>query len=108
MCNSKIKGVGPLSLSIGSSKETGGAIDGFIEGRQRGKREHVGQLPLPMVSSKGAGGNINGFIEGRQGDREQGTPHAQLDMRGISPVICLQEGVASIFFFPNQIGKETP
>ena len=41
-----------------------------------------------MVSSNGAGGAINGFIEGHQGGREQGTPHAQLDMRGISPVIC--------------------
>ena len=71
-----------------SSKRTGGAIDGFIEGRQRGNREHVGPLPLSMVSSKGAGGAIDGFIEGRQGGRKQGTPHAQWDMRGISPAIC--------------------
>ena len=91
-----------------SSKRTGGAIDGFIEGRQRGNREHVGPLPLSMVSSNGAGGAIDGFIEGRQGGREQGTPHAQLDMRGISPVICCLEGGASIYFFPYQIGKETP
>ena len=41
-----------------------------------------------MVSSKGAGGAIDGFIEGRQGGRKQGTPHAQWDMRGISPAIC--------------------
>ena len=40
-CNNKIKGVGPLSLSMVSSKRTGGAIDGFIEGRQRGNREYV-------------------------------------------------------------------
>ena len=65
-----------------SSKRTGGAIDGFIEGHQRGNREHVGPLPLSMVSSNGAGGAINGFMEGRQGGREQGTPHAQLDMCG--------------------------
>ena len=71
-----------------SSKRTGGAIDDFIEGRERGNREHVGPLPLSMVSSNGAGGAINGFIEGRQGGRDQGTPHAQRDMRGISPVIC--------------------
>ena len=56
-----------------------------------------------MVSSNGAGGAINGFIEGRQGGREQGTPHAQRDMRGISPAICRREGVASIYFFPDQI-----
>ena len=80
-----------------SSKRTGGAIDGIIEGRQPGNREHVG-LPLSMVSSKGAGGAIDGFIEGRQGGREQGTPHAQWDMRDISPAICRREGVASIFF----------
>ena len=61
-----------------------------------------------MVSSNGAGGAIDGFIEERQGGREQGTPHAQRNMRGISPVICHQEGVASIYSFPNQIGKETP
>ena len=107
-CDNKIKGVGPLRLLMVSSKRTGGAIDGFIEGRQRGNREHVGPLPLSMVSSKGAGGTINGFIEGHQGGREYGTPHAQQDMRGISPVICCIEGVASISFFPNQIGKETP
>ena len=71
-----------------SSKGTGGAIDGFIEGHQRGNKEQVGPLPLSMVSSKGEGGTMNSFIEGRQGGREQGTPHAQLDMRGISPVIC--------------------
>ena len=47
---------------------------------------------------------MNGFIEGRQGGRKQGTPHAQWDMRGISPAIC-REGLASIYFFkfPNQI-----
>ena len=28
------------------------------------------------------------MVEGRQGGREQGTPHAQWDMRGISPAIC--------------------
>ena len=79
-----------------SSKRTGGAIDGFIEGRQRGNREHVGPLPLSMVSSKGAGGAINSFIEG---GREQGTPHAKKrDMRGISTAICRREGVASIVF----------
>ena len=38
-----------------SSKRTGGTIDGFIEGRQRGNREHVGPLPLSMVSLNGAG-----------------------------------------------------
>ena len=48
------------------------------------------------------------MVEGRQGGREQGTPHAQWDMRGISPAICHRGGVASIYFFPNQIGKETP
>ena len=64
-CNNKIKGVGPRSLSMVSSKRTGGAIDGFIEGRQWGNREHVGPLPyqwfhrmgqgaLSMVSSKDA------------------------------------------------------
>ena len=101
--NNELEGVGPLPLSIVSSKRTGGAIDGFIEGRQGGNREHVGPLPLSMVSSNGAGGAINGFIEGRQRGREQGTPHAQWDMRGISPAICRREGVASIYFFPNQI-----
>ena len=100
-CNNKIKSVGPLSLSMISSKRTWGAINGFIEGSQRGNREHVGQLPLSMVSSMGAGGTINGFIERRQGGREQGTPHTQRDMRGISPVICGREGAASIYFFPN-------
>ena len=35
-----------------SSKRTGGTIDGFIEGRQGGNREHVGPLPLSMVSSE--------------------------------------------------------
>ena len=43
------------------------------------------------------------FIERRQGGWEQGTPHAQRDMRGISPAICRREGVSSIYFFPNQI-----
>ena len=104
----KIKGVGPLSLSMVTSKRTGGAIDGFIEGRQGGNREHVGPLPLSMVSSNGAGVAINGFIKGCQGGREQRTPHAQRDMRGISHAICCREGVASIYLFPNQIGKETP
>ena len=56
-----------------------------------------------MVSSKRTGGAIDGFIEGRQRGREQGTPHAQRDMHGISPAICRREGVASIYFFPNQI-----
>ena len=57
-----------------------------------------------MVSSNGAGGAVDNFIEGRQGGGEQGTPHAQWDMRGISPAIC-REGLASIYFFkfPNQI-----
>ena len=50
-----------------------------------------------MVSSKAAGGAIDGFIEVRQGGREQGTPHAQWDMR------CRREGVTSIYFFPDQI-----
>ena len=63
-CNNKLKGVGPLSLSMVSSKRTGGAINVFIEGCQRGNREHVGPLLLSMVSSKGAGGTVNGFIEG--------------------------------------------
>ena len=85
-----------------SSKRTGGAIDGFVEGRQVGKREHVGPLPLSMVSSKGAGGAINDFIERHHGEREQGKPHAQRDMHGISPAICRREGVASIYLFPNQ------
>ena len=35
-----------------------------------------------------------------QEGREQGTPHAQLEMRGISPVICSREGEASIISFP--------
>ena len=89
MGNNKLEGVGPLPLSMVSSKRTESAIDGFIEGRQGGNREleHVGPLPLSMVSSKGAGGTIDGFIEGRQGGREQGTPHAQRDMHGISPAI---------------------
>ena len=56
-----------------------------------------------MVSSKGAAGAINGFIKEHQGEREQGKRHAQQDMCGISPVICSIEGVASIYFFPNQI-----
>ena len=59
----------------GFIERTGGAIDGFIGGRQRGNRERVGPLPLSMVSSKGAWGVIDGFIEGHQGGREQGTPH---------------------------------
>ena len=101
--HNKLEGAGPLPLSMVSSKWTGGAIDGFIEGRQRGNREHVGPLPLLMVSSKGAGGAIDGFIEGRQGGREQGTLHAQWDMGGISPVICRPEGVANFYFFPSQI-----
>ena len=57
-------------------------------------------------SVTGARGAINGFIEGLQGGSEQETPHAQLDMRGISPALCRREGVVSIYFFPNQIGKE--
>ena len=56
-----------------------------------------------MVSSKRTGGAIDGFMEGRQQGREQGTPHAQRDMLGISPAICRREGVARIYFFPNQI-----
>ena len=64
------------------------------------------QLMLLHVSL--AGGTMNGFIEGLQGSRGKGTPHAKLDMLGISPAICLREGVAIISFFPNQIGKETP
>ena len=95
--NNELEGVGPLPLSIVSSKRTGGAIDGFIEGRQGGNREHVGPLPLSMVSSNGAGGAINGFIEGRQGGREQGTPHAQWDLRGISPAICRREAAKFLF-----------
>ena len=86
-----------------SSKRTGRAIDGFIEGRQRGNREHAGPLPLSIVSSNGAGGALDDFIEGLQGGREQGTPRAQWDIRGISTVICRREGVASIYFLPNQI-----
>ena len=84
--NNELEGVGPLPLSIVSSKRTGGAIDGFIEGRQGGNREHVGPLPLSddqWFHRRGVGGAIDGFIEGRQRGREQGTPHAQQDMRGI-------------------------
>ena len=33
---------------------------------------------------------------------EQGTPQAQWDMHGISPVICSPAGVASIYLFPEQ------
>ena len=46
------------------------------------------------------------FIERRQGGWEQGTPHAQRDMRGISPAICCRGGVASIYLFPIQIGVD--
>ena len=92
-----------------SSKRTGGTVDGFIEGHQGGKTEHLGPLPLSMVSSKGALGqgalsmvSSKDTMEGGI-PREQGIPHAQRDIRGISPAICRQEGVASIYFFPNQI-----
>ena len=47
-------------------------------------------VTLLMVSLKGARGAINGFIEGHQGGRdtrEQGTPHTQWDMHGVSPAI---------------------
>ena len=77
-----------------SLKRTGGAINGFIKGHQRGNRKYVGPLPLSMVSLKGAGSSINGFIEGCQGGGE--------------PAICHREEVASIYLFPNQIGKEIP
>ena len=87
-CNNKIKDAGPLFLLMVSSKRAGGAIDGFIEGRKQGNREHVGPLPLSMVSSNGAGGTINCFIEGRQGGREQGTPHAQLDSKTARCCYC--------------------
>ena len=93
-CNNKVKSVGPLSLSMVSSKRTGGAIDGFIEGRQRGNREHVGPLPLSMVSSKGAGA-LSIVSSKEVGNREH---HSKADMSGISTVICRREGVASIVF----------
>ena len=62
MCNNKLEDVRLLPLSMVSSKRTGGIPNGFIEGHQRGNREHVGPLPLSMVSSEGAGRAINGFI----------------------------------------------
>ena len=44
ICNNKIKGVGPLSLSMASSKRTGGAINGFIaeskDAKEVENREH--------------------------------------------------------------------
>ena len=59
-----------------------------------------------MVSSNGAGGAVDDFIEGRQGGRDQGTPHTQWDMCGISHSICRREGVASIYLFPVKIFLE--
>ena len=69
--------LGCLCHSLYSTKET-----------CKNKIKGVGPLPLSMVSLNGAGGAMNGFIEERQGGREQGTQYAQLDMHGISPVIC--------------------
>ena len=49
---------------------------------------------------------IDGFIKDeRRGGKlgEQGTPHAQLDVCGITPMICSLAGVASIHLFPEQI-----
>ena len=93
-CNNKLEGVGPLPLLMVSSKRTGGAIYGFIEGRQGGNREPVGPLPL-------SGGSIDSFIKGHQGGRKQETPHTQRDMCNVSLAICSLEGVGSICFFSN-------
>ena len=83
-CNNKLEGVGPKDHCP------------FRCFHRRGQG-------ASMVLSKGAGGAVDNFIEGRQGGGKQGTPHAQWDMRGISPAICSREGVASIYLFPNQI-----
>ena len=43
------------------------------------------------------------FIEENRRKGTGNTTHTQLDMHGISPVICSQAGVASIYLFPKQI-----
>ena len=82
------------------------SIDGFIE-EDRGRYLWFHRrTPTREQDTCRTTTPINGFIEGRQGGLEQGTPHAQRDMHGISPAISRREGVASIYFFPHQIVKK--
>ena len=45
---------------------------------------------------------INGFVEAREQETAR-TQKDMADMPGISPVICRQAGVASIYLFPKHI-----